>query len=74
MFINTIRHFPEGSVMAVRFRLAQSGYEVRARAEVRYCLPGVGVGVEFFDLPNEAREAIEEEIRLAGLAAQSEVL
>ena len=64
MFIQTARHFPEGAVLKVRFRLARSGYEVSARAEVRYCLAGVGIGVEFIDIPDEARSAIEEELKV----------
>lgn len=62
MFINTTRTFPEGAVLNVKFRLALSGYEVQSRAEVRYCLPGVGVGVEFIDIPLESVRAIEREI------------
>ncbi|HKQ86841.1 MAG TPA: PilZ domain-containing protein [Candidatus Acidoferrales bacterium] len=62
MFINTTRVFPEGAVLNVRFRLAISGHEVRSRAEVRYCLPGVGVGVEFIDILPEDVRAIEREI------------
>jgi hypothetical protein len=62
MFINTTKTFPEGAVLIVRFRLAISGHEVRSRAEVRYCLPGVGVGVEFIDIGREHVRAIEKEI------------
>jgi len=62
MFINTSRNFPEGAVLNVRFRLAQSDVEIATRAEVRYCLPGVGVGVEFVDISPEAVRAIENEI------------
>jgi hypothetical protein len=62
MFINTSRAFPEGAVLNVRFRLALSNAEIRARAEVRYCLAGVGVGVEFVEISPEAVEAIEREI------------
>jgi hypothetical protein len=62
MFINTTRTFPEGAVLNVRFHLALSGYEVKSRAEVRYCLPGVGVGVEFIDISRECVRAIEKEI------------
>jgi hypothetical protein len=29
---------------------------------VRYCLPGVGVGVQFIDISPEALDAIKEEI------------
>ena len=63
MFINTSRHFAEGSVLKVSFKLSRSGMEINCRAEVRYCLDGVGIGVEFVDIPGEAQAAIEEEIR-----------
>jgi len=62
MFINTPYHFPEGAILKISFRLSRSGVEVRARGEVRYCLPGAGVGVEFVDISQEAQRAIEEEI------------
>lgn len=62
MFIQTLHHFAEGAVLKVRFRLARSHHEVHARAEVRYSLPGVGVGVEFVDISAEDREAIENEL------------
>ena len=65
MFIQTPRTFPEGAVLKVRFRLAHSLYEVTARGEVRYCLPGVGVGLEFIDISPEARHAIQEELQSA---------
>lgn len=64
MFINTSRRFPEGAVLNLRFRLGLSDAEIEARGEVRYCLEGVGVGVEFVGLPPEAVRAIEEEIKL----------
>ena len=67
MFIQTARHFPEGAVLKVRFRLARTRYEVHARAVVRYCLPGVGIGVEFVEISNDARNAIENELRDAEL-------
>jgi hypothetical protein len=63
MFINTSRIFPEGAVLNVHFRLAETGIEVRARGEVRDCLAGVGVGVEFVEISPDAVRAIEEEIR-----------
>lgn len=65
MFINTNRNFPEGAVLNVRFRLARSGVEVRSRCEVRYCLPGVGVGVEFIEISTESVRAIENEIEMS---------
>lgn len=62
MFINTSKRFPEGAIMKLRFRLSRSGVEIHARGEVRYCLPGVGIGVEFIGLESEYVRAIEEEI------------
>ena len=62
MFINTTRSYPEGSVLKVRFVLEGSGVEVKARAEVRYCLLGVGIGIEFVDISQESRSAIEKEL------------
>ena len=62
MFINTVRSFPVGAILSVRFKLAHSGVEIRTRAEVRYCLPDVGVGLEFVGMTAEAVKAIEAEI------------
>jgi PilZ domain len=61
MFINTNRTFPQGAVLNVQFRLGQSGEQIKARAEVRYCLSGVGVGIEFVEISEEAVRAIEKE-------------
>jgi PilZ domain-containing protein len=68
MFINTPNEFPEGAVLKLRFRLSRTGVLVQTRCEVRYCLKGVGIGVEFVDASPEAMHAIEEEIsvQLAG--------
>jgi hypothetical protein len=63
MFINTPNHLPEGAVLRVSFQLPHSNFEVLARCEVRYCLPGVGIGVEFVEISPKAQRAIEEEIR-----------
>ena len=65
MFVSTSRVFPEGAIVSVQCTLAHSGAAIRARGEVRYCLRGVGVGVEFTEIAPEAVRAIEKEIRLA---------
>jgi len=65
MFINTSRVFPEGSILGVQFRLAISGVEVQTRCEVRYCLPGVGVGVEFVGISSQSAQTIEQEVALS---------
>lgn len=62
MFIHIPRQFPEGAVIKVEFWLSRSGHRVQARAEVRYCLPGVGIGVEFVDITDIDKDAIENEI------------
>ncbi len=64
MFINTSRNFPEGAVLTVRFRLGLTGVEICSRCEVRYCVPGLGVGVEFVDISQESVRAIEKEVKL----------
>jgi hypothetical protein len=70
MFIQTLQHFAEGAVLKVRFRLARSHHEVHARAEVRYCLRGVGIGVEFLEISAEDRAAIEKELHEAQLSSR----
>ncbi len=65
MFINTNEQFPEGAVLRIRFRLNRLNYEVQVRGEVRYCLPGVGLGVEFVEISPEAQNAIIEEFTAA---------
>lgn len=64
MFVSTSRLFPEGAVLNVRFRLALTGASVQARGEVRYCLPGVGIGVEFVELDPQTRQFIRREVAL----------
>jgi hypothetical protein len=68
MFINNARNFPEGAVLNLRFRLELTGAEVQTRGEVRYCLPGVGAGVEFIRMPDSAIRAILAEIESASHA------
>ncbi len=65
MFISTSRRFPEGAVLNLQFRMAVTNAVVQTRCEVRYCLPGVGVGVEFIGIAPEAKKDIERELKLA---------
>jgi len=65
MFISTNRHFPEGAVLNLQFRMAVTNAVVETRGEVRYCLPGVGVGVEFIGIAPGAKRDIERELKLA---------
>ena len=62
MFIHTTRVFPIGSVLKISFRLERTNIKVDVRGEVRHCVRGAGVGVEFLDLSPESRRAIQEEM------------
>jgi hypothetical protein len=63
MFINTARYFPQGTVLKISFRLVRTNTVVQCRGEVRYCLEGVGIGVEFVDIKSTDQDAIETELR-----------
>jgi hypothetical protein len=62
MFINTPRCYPPGAQLRLRFDLLRTGVIVQALGDVRYCLPGIGVGVHFVKLPEYARAAIAKEL------------
>src|SRR5512147_3159641 len=47
MFINTARTYPPGAQLRLRFDLLRTGIRVEALGNVRYCLLGIGVGVQF---------------------------
>lgn len=62
MFLNTSQQFPEGAVLKVSFRLPVTGVNIQVRAEVRYCLKDVGIGLEFIGLDERSKHAIEREV------------
>ena len=62
MFVNTSQQLPEGAVLKISFRLPRTRVDIHARAEVRYCLKDVGIGLEFIGLDEPSREAIEREV------------
>jgi hypothetical protein len=41
-----------------------SSTPIRKRCEVRYCLPGIGVGVEFIGISPDSVRKIEREVEL----------
>jgi hypothetical protein len=63
MFINTAKYFPQGTVLKINFRLVRTNVQIHTRAEVRYCLEGVGIGVEFVDISEADQDAIEAELK-----------
>jgi len=62
MFFHCAEQYPEGAVLRVRFLLPCTNVQIEARAEVRHCVAGVGVGVEFIHLDDEQSAAIEHEL------------
>jgi Tfp pilus assembly protein PilZ len=63
LFINTPHTFSTGAKLKLRFELHRTKITVQATGEVRYCLPGMGVGVEFVNLPEMYGTAIEKEMQ-----------
>jgi hypothetical protein len=49
-------------VLNLPFRPELTGAEIQTRGEVRYCRPGVGLGVEFVGIADSAVRAILAEI------------
>ena len=62
MFVNTAHHFPEGAILHISFLLPHTQARIESRCEVRFSLPGVGVGVEFVDISASDQRAIQNEI------------
>jgi hypothetical protein len=56
-FVDSIVEFPEGTVVRLKFKVADTLVDVNA--EVRYNQPGVGIGVQFVDLTMEEHVCIE---------------
>jgi hypothetical protein len=55
-FVDARTVLPPGAVARLRFTLLDQ--EVAVKAEVRYSMPGMGMGLRFLDLSPEARALI----------------
>ena len=64
IFINTPHPYPTGAQIRLRFDLLRTGVLVQALGDVRYCLPGIGIGVAFVNLPESTRADIEKELEI----------
>jgi hypothetical protein len=64
MFINTPHPYPTGAQIRLRFDLLRTGVFVQALGDVRYCQPGIGIGVLFVNLLESTRAAIEKELAI----------
>ncbi|SRR5260370_28795253 len=56
-FIDCRTSFPVGSTLTMKFRAGSA--QVVADAEVRYCMPQIGMGVRFLNLKPEYLDAIK---------------
>ena len=55
-FIDARTVLPPGALVNVRFTLLNQ--EVAATAEIRYSMPGMGMGLRFVELSSDARDLI----------------
>ncbi len=60
LFITTKKPFPRESEVAVSFQLKSTGPAISCRGKVVYSILAMGMGVEFFDLGEETRQALEK--------------
>jgi hypothetical protein len=60
-FVEARTVLPPGTRTRVRFELL--GQQISALAEVRYCEPGIGMGIRFLDLSPPDRATIDRFLR-----------
>jgi len=61
LYISAIHAFEENKEIDVTILL--KGEKVTVKANVRYCQPGIGLGIKFVDLSDEQKVKIEEVIK-----------
>ena len=72
LFIDALAHLPVGSILRLRFTLR--GTLIDVIGEVRYCMPKVGMGVQFLTLEPEHQAVIEQLVEGKPLDTQPLVL
>lgn len=60
LYMNTRAQIPEGETLMIRLPLGNQ--QIVCSAEVVYRNPGLGLGVRFIDLSDEARAVLQREI------------
>lgn len=72
LYISTIQSYEENS--AIDVSIPFKGEKLTVKAQVRYCQPGIGMGVMFIDLNAEQRGKIRKLIEsITGKPAQPEI-
>lgn len=59
MFITARYPLPIDSYLTVTFRIRLTDAPIACRARVRYTQPGVGMGIQFLDISDEARDRLQ---------------
>ncbi len=60
MFVTARYPLPIDSYLTVTFRIRLKDAPITCRARVRYTQPGVGMGIQFLDLSDEARDKLQK--------------
>jgi hypothetical protein len=60
LYMNTRAEVPDGETLMIRIPLGK--HQIVCSAEVVYRNPGLGLGVRFIDLSDEARAVLQQEI------------
>lgn len=60
LFISSKEPFPMGSEIALALQLAAGGKALSTRGKVVYSLRGLGMGIQFTDLTEESRAALQK--------------
>jgi hypothetical protein len=60
MFVTAKDPFPSDSDVALSFRLRAGDPPIASRGKVVYSLPGMGMGITFVDLSEEARQTLQK--------------
>ena len=58
LFITTIQHFEKDEVIEVAIPMKKE--KITVRGQVKYCQPGIGIGVAFIDLNDDQMAKIKE--------------
>ena len=58
LFISNIQSFESGDVMEVS--IPTKSEKINAKAQVKYCQPGIGMGIAFIEADDELRIRIKE--------------
>lgn len=72
MFVETTVPCEKGARVELRFHLNDGGPVILAKAEVKYLVPKLGMGVEFVDLSPSDRERLENYVKSSAASASDE--